>query len=381
LESLRESIARSEIDVSRSILGTVEEQIGENDWGSIASDFSALQTATRANRIFLTTYDGEIILDSRTIGPILPNPLELIQEAFRLGSSTRWVLDRDTLQVAVRVNTHNLQSASVLVREIPVRTELDQIRKTQSQALLRTTLVSSIFGILAMMAVSYLVLRPMARIQETIIAASKGQTNIADRIQSSSVIELDEFSRVFNQILDRVDTQHSELESLNRSLESTVAEQAREVERVSRDLAVRAAGLEAINRIINAASRAADHKELSREALLQIHSATNADYSWIVLDGSVYSVTTPEWTGPEPDDLLRQVNSDYNVHLLVPDWLSPDLPQNLESFSHRLLQLEIRTTASVAIRTGNVAIGRIDLAPCHVRAVAVDDRPPLQCRC
>ena len=362
MESLRESIARSEIDVSRSILGTVEEKIGENDWGSIASDFSALQSATRANRIFLTTYEGEVILDSRAIGPIIPTPPDLIQEAFRLGSSTRWVTDQDTLQVAVRVNTHNLQSASVLVREVPVQTELDQIRLTQTNAMLRTTLVSAVFGILAMLAVYYLIVRPMTRIQETINAASKGKTYIAERIQSSSVVELDEFGRVFNHILDRVETQRGELESLNRSLESTVAEQAREVERVSRDLAVRAASLEAINRIINAASRASNDKELARVALQQIQLATNADFGWIALDGSVYSVTTPDWTDPEPENLLRQVNSDYNARLLVPDWLSPELPQNLEPFSRRLLEMEIRTTASVAIRAGNAAIGRIDLA-------------------
>ena len=175
MESLKESLARSEIDVSRSILGTVEQKIGENDWGSIASDFSALQMATRANRIFLTAYDGEVILDSRTIGPILPTPPDLIQEAFRLGSSTRWAADQDVIQVAVRVNTHNLQSASVLVREVSVKTDLDEIRVTQAQALLRTALVSSIFGLIAILLVYTLIVRPMARIQETINAASRGK--------------------------------------------------------------------------------------------------------------------------------------------------------------------------------------------------------------
>ena len=176
------------------------------------------------------------------------------------------------------------------------------------------------------------------------------------------MVELDEFSRVFNHILDQVESQRSELESLNRSLESTVAEQAREVDRVSRDLAVRAAGLEAINRIINAASGTSNHKELARVALQQIRAATNADFGWIALNGSVYSVTTSEWINPEPEDLLRQVYAGTNTHLLVPDWLSPDLPPILEPFSHRLLELEIRTTASVAIRAGNAPIGWIDLA-------------------
>ncbi len=360
VEAARQLLVSSQVDITRAILGAVADQIEEGEWNTVVANLDVMRRTTRTERISLVTYTGAIILDSHGSAPLHEFAPDLPEDAFRQGSSTGWVGGQDNLQVAVRINTNHLDSAAVLIREVQLAKQMAEIRQRQSASMLRAFLVIALYFGLVLLLLWLIVLRPIYRMREAVHLASddEGAGNFPPRF----LMELDDFGRAFTRLIERVRSQRDQLTELNRNLAATVAEQAKAVERANHDLAVRAAGLEAINRIIQTAAGASNHKDLARGALQQIQQATRADFAWVTLNGTTHFLAADGQTCPAADNLIGLLHGSEEAHLLVPDWLSPNLPAGLEGISRNFLECEIRSTASVTIRTAKKAFGCIDLA-------------------
>jgi diguanylate cyclase (GGDEF)-like protein len=355
---LRDTFTRDELITTQLLVASLEDAISINDWVKISTDLPQFQRATLSDRILLVNKNGGVIIDTKGSGA--PVPPELVQDAFQIGAGTYWDQRTDVLSIAVLFRIPNDKEAAVLMRQVDKRAEMTQSRINQQAGLMINILVTTTIGLLILTVIWFWVLKPLEKMQRAAQKMAGG--NLSLRHESGRVVELNDLSRSVNQMLDSMEDQRSEMEGLNRKLERTVAENAQAIERASRDLANRAASFEAVNRIINAASSSTNVHELGQVAFEQIRLAMHADYGWIALDGRLLYAVLPEEDNPELEKMLGQVIKNPDVRLLVPDWLSPDLPQELEKRSRSLLEMDIRSTASLSIRAGKKPIGRIDLA-------------------
>lgn len=360
MQALRDTFAQSELLVSRSVLFTLTDAIGENDWSLVFREIASLQQATRSTRLLLLDGDGKIIADSHTgaAGGALPGAL--IAEALESGQALRWKPGEDVLQIFIKTNLMNDRGVEILGREVAMQPELVQVRSIQFESMLRSFLLTLVLCLAGAGAMWVLSVQPLKRMHETATAVSQG--DLQQRVEPTSLAELNDLGTAFNQMLDRVEEQRRELEMMNRGLEQTVTERTLEIERASRGLAKRAAGIEMINRILNSASSSVNMRELAEAALRHLLHSMQADYGWIAIEGTVIAACYPDAMSSYVNAMAKEVNSQYDVRLLVDDWLSLSLPPEQEAFSEPLLRGEIRTTASVTILAGSKAIGRIDLA-------------------
>ncbi len=357
---MRQSLVDSEMQVTRSVLASLEDEIGSENWTAISNLLPNLQRTTSSSRVALLTGDGQVVLDSHTGTVSSPIPADLVTEAMRNGEAYRWKPGEDTLQVAEKIYVNNQRNASVLVREVAADKRLNQIEQVQLQGTMRSILLAIVVGIIPILALWLLGLRPMEQIRAVVQSVSEG--DLSQRVPPQAVVEMDRIGSAVNLMLERLDTQHSQLQGMNRRLEQSNAAQAQEIERTSHDLAQRVAGFEAITAIFNAASVSTSMQELAENALGHIQRSMGADYAWIALNNNITLGSFPDEASRQSASLADFVHDKYDTNLYVPDWLSSDLPDNLEPISKRLLIMEIRATASVAVRTGTKAIGRIDIA-------------------
>ncbi len=358
--AMRQTLAQSEQQVTRSILVTLEEEIGSEDWSSIAKLLPSLQKASLSSRLALATSKGEVVIDSHAGTAADPIPPDLITEALRSGEAFRWKPDEHTLQIAAKIYINNQQDVSIFFREVAQDKFINQLNALQAQGIWYSLLLALGGGLIALLVIWLVWVNPFAHIQETVQSASEG--DLSQRIQTLHVVEFDQLGSSFNQMLDRLEEQHTRMGEMNRRLEQTLASQAQEIERTSRDLAQRVAVFEAINAIFNAASNSTSIQDLAEIALRQIQRGMRADYAWIALNNDITLGSFPEDIHGPAATLAEFVHEKYETNLFVPDWLSTDLPDDLEPISKRLLILEIRATASVSIRSDQKTIGRIDLA-------------------
>ncbi len=356
----RQSLAQSEQQVTRTILINLEQAIGEENWNAISESLPALQKATLSSRLALFTSSGELILDSHTNSFNDPIPADLITEVLRTGEAARWKSGEETLQIAEKIYVRNQRDASILVREVAQDKSIDQLRGLQAQSTILMILVALLIGLITLLFLWVAGLRPLERMTEIIQLASTG--DFSNRVHSLPVIEYDNLGAALNQMLDSQDIQHRQVNEMNRQLEQTLSVQTQAIERTSRDLTQKLACYEAINAIFNAASSSTSLEALAEFALAQIQRSMRADYAWIALNNDITLGSLPGDVHEQVDSLAEFVHDKYETRLLVPDWLSSDLPDDLEPISKRLLILEIRATASIPVRAGQKAIGRIDLA-------------------
>src|SRR5512143_1929889 len=78
--TLRQSLVQSELQVTRSILVTLEDEIGNENWSGISKSLPELQKATLSSRLALLTAAGEVVVDSHAVSPGDAIPADLIAE-------------------------------------------------------------------------------------------------------------------------------------------------------------------------------------------------------------------------------------------------------------------------------------------------------------
>ncbi|GAP05425.1 protein containing diguanylate cyclase (GGDEF) domain [Anaerolinea thermolimosa] len=362
---LKQTFAESEQEVTHAVVDALTDSIQWDNWGLVVRQVGWLQQATRAQRLMLLRENGQVIVESRSGGMDDPLPAALITEALDQGHAFRWKPKGDVLQVAVRIPAENPQQARLLLREVTLQPELLDVRLMQFEGILRSVLLALVLGFAAVGLLWTMSVLPLGRLHDLALRISQGDWQL--RAGPHALAELDDLSRALNQMLDRIEEQQRELEALNRSLELTVAERTAELEQANRDLAQRAAGLEMLNRVIASASSAFTVHELAENSLRLILPTLGAEFGWIVLDGKVVAASYPEEFRQLADQVMGYVHTHYDVRLAVQDWMKDALPPEQAFYARDIVQNRIRTSVSMAIRAGQQAIGRIDLASLQPR--------------
>lgn len=279
----RELVERGEMQTTRVVAGAILRSLRDNGLEDVLLSLPDFQSSTGAEILALMDPKGDVIA-VRPLGR-LPTGLDadFLQAVAEQPSQARWLQDDATLQVAVSIYRSPDSPALVVVREVDLSNEMSALRRQILIRIAITLLIASLFAILLLWLNWRWAVIPMQRIAAAASQATGG--DYSPRLARMTMSELDKIANGFNALLDQVQNQTRQLETLNRDLESTVANRTAELrlanldlERQTGKLNRQANGLQALNRILTAASTINHLQELVDSALREIVATMNADY-------------------------------------------------------------------------------------------------------
>ncbi|MEJ5312868.1 MULTISPECIES: GAF domain-containing protein [Anaerolinea] len=364
IQRYREVIVTGEIATSRALLEAIREEVIHEDWNTAGALLTDLLSVTRSQQIAIIESDGSIPVRVYTQLDLEPPSPDFIERSLKNPEWVVWDFQQDTAWIGVSFIPTLSSQPVVLARQVNRSQSLEMLRATHRRNILLSLLTSIFIGIVIYAIVRIIGTRPLERLEALATAVQQGDLKI--RVPPLPLYELDRLGNVFNQMLDRIQSQHEQLTQINQNLELAVQASVASLQEVNEQLSHRAEQLESLNTLTGIATSSLNLQELSEKAIQWIVELFNAQMGWIEIFETSRLYHVPEELKQYLIAHESALESLRYQSGLISDWgqINPENP--LYELRDTLAKYGIISTMSALIPSQDEIIGRVIIS--HTQA-------------
>ncbi len=354
LAEARRAFLEADLTAAQAILDSLDPQINPSNWAESLHAPSDKPGGAFATHLLLVTADGQVLAEAGD-QPAVPAGLAALAAKAAAGEEqSLWLSEEGVSLVALPA-----REGLAFVRLVDHREGLDGIRRQQSTNMLLYALFALGLTTLAGVALWFFYFRPVKLLGE--YAESVVEQGAVSELPPLPTVELNQVGQSIHQMIDKITTQQRAVEDLNHRLEERVKRRTGELQNATLALQQRAAEMNALNIMMNAAFSAESLPELADYAVRDAVRLMQANAGEIILGEVQANFNLP---GGMP--LLSSISAVYGVQpaqeILIHDWQSLTLPPKLLEVGNSLKTAGIFSTISLPILAGREPIGRLSLA-------------------
>jgi HAMP domain-containing protein len=301
-----------------AIADLFRDPVMSGDWETVQHLLKHLNEALKNSRLRITSPGGELLADNQGVWQKAPVSAEKMPLVETVDGEKIWLSQHGTLQVKGLIKDENGLVLAVLIKETDYQARFAQLTRMNW-----TRMVSYLGGILLILSIILLAnwklfLDPLTRIYRIATLVQQGNRKLY--MPDSSVLELQRIATAFNAMIDHLEGQQAELETLNRNLEATVAERTTALEASNIAIRKRADQLETINGLIASTAGAMNMQSLAGTALQVIVHTLQADIGGLQIGEVSAHYGIQRETAFELYKIAIETRLNEKSLLVIPDW-------------------------------------------------------------
>jgi diguanylate cyclase (GGDEF)-like protein len=348
----RTAIENTHIDNTEVIAAAIAHSLNEHGLDDLRMTLPDIHA--KGNTAVLKT-NGQVVVTYPKNWQPTPVDQDFLDEIQRRRTTSRFLQGQTILQAGVAITGPGQGENLVVMREVDLTASLVQLRNAAVVRFVTTLLIATLSAAGLLWMNWRWAVRPMRQIAAAARQATGG--DFSPRLEPMQIVELENIGQGFNSLLERISAQTEQLEALNRNLEGTIEERTNQLgqayhrlERQTGKLNRHTAGLEALNRILSAASTKTNLQELVEYALGEIAVTLGAGAGGMRIHSAEAFYPLGQIVEPEADSTVMEspIITEQGKGGCV--WLSCKSPDQWDNEDRSMLRLTAQQLGVTAQR-------------------------------